>query len=212
MSSMCLCIFICVHICSKRTLVWRQWPALTDWPGLTISAFWTEIWRERWPSHPRRGERVCQGSLVPSVLLTSYISRSLRDRWGTTEDLTANFLHPSLSSASLKASPSFRPVHSRMLSSHLFLCLPLALCPCTVPCKIVPSVISWKNLLWKHPIFTTNLVLQIFPRCRTWTKPLSRGVVVNNDYFLQNFHLWCKIQLLQNVYLWCKICHVSIKI
>ena len=71
------------------------------------------------------------------ILLTSYISRSRRDRWGTTEDLTANFLHPSLSSASIKASPSFRPVHSRMLSSHLFLCLPLSLSPCNVPCKIV---------------------------------------------------------------------------
>ena len=60
-----------------------------------------------------------------------------RDRWGTTEDFKAYFFHPSLSSASLKASPSFRPVHSRMFSPHLFLCLPLALCPCNVPCSIV---------------------------------------------------------------------------
>ena len=50
--------------------------------------------------------------------------------------LKSSILHPSLSSASLKASPIFRPVHSRM-SSHLFLCMHLALCPCTVPCKIV---------------------------------------------------------------------------
>ena len=69
-------------------------------------------------------------------LTSSSISQSRWDRWGTTEDLTANSLHPSLSSASLKASPSFRPVHSQMLFSHLFLCLPLALCPCPVPCKI----------------------------------------------------------------------------
>ena len=30
-----------------------------------------------------------------------------------------------------------RPVHSFMLSSHCFLCLPLHLPPCTVPCRIV---------------------------------------------------------------------------
>ena len=67
---------------------------------------------------------------------SSYISRSRRDRWGTTEDLTANSLQPYLSSASLKASPSFKPDYSRTLSSHLFLCLPLALGPCPVPCRI----------------------------------------------------------------------------
>ena len=60
-----------------------------------------------------------------SLVFTSYISRSRQDCWATTEDLAANFLHPSLFSASLRASPSFRPVHSRMLSSHIFLCLPL---------------------------------------------------------------------------------------
>ena len=33
--------------------------------------------------------------------------------------------------------PNFRPVHSLMLSSHLFLCLPCLLPPFTVPCKMV---------------------------------------------------------------------------
>ena len=35
------------------------------------------------------------------------------------------------------AAPSVKPVHSRMLSSHLFFCLPRLLPPWTVPCMIV---------------------------------------------------------------------------
>ena len=44
----------------------------------------------------------------------------------------------SLSSAFLTVSLSPKPVHSQMLSSHRFLCLPLLLPPCTVP---------WRNVL-----------------------------------------------------------------
>ena len=52
------------------------------------------------------GEAVSPSNLdFQSLMLLSSsfynISRSRRDRWGTTEDLTANFLHPSLSSALL---------------------------------------------------------------------------------------------------------------
>ena len=43
----------------------------------------------------------------------------------------------SLSSATLMGLPIFRPVHSWMLSSHLFLCLTLAFCPCAVSGEIV---------------------------------------------------------------------------
>ena len=69
-----------------------------------------------------------------------------------TEDLTANFLHPSLSSASFKASPSFRPVHSRMLSSHLFLCLPLIFCSLSLHCTL-----SWQALLTLLHAHTTSV-------------------------------------------------------
>ena len=60
----------------------------------------------------------------PCTGLTSYVSRSRGDRWGATEDFAVIFLHPSLI---VFASPIL--VHSRMLSSHLFFCLPLALFP-----------------------------------------------------------------------------------
>ena len=44
-------------------------------------------------------------------------------RWGTTDDSATSFLHLYLFSAALWDLPNSRPVHSLMLSSHLFLCL-----------------------------------------------------------------------------------------
>ena len=43
----------------------------------------------------------------------------------------------SLFSTALWDLPNSRPVHSLMLSSHLFLCLPCLLPPFTAPCKMV---------------------------------------------------------------------------
>ena len=58
-------------------------------------------------------------------------------RWGTTDDFATSFLHFSLFSTALWDLPISRLVHSLMLSSHLFLCLPCLLPPFTVPCKTV---------------------------------------------------------------------------
>ena len=53
--------------------------------------------------------------------------------WGTTDDFATSFLHFSCSPL-----PSGTcPVHSQMLSSHLFLFPPCLLLPFTVPCKMV---------------------------------------------------------------------------
>ena len=73
------------------------------------------------------------------VILSSSpsLSHSLADRWGTTVDFTTNFLHSSRFLAFCNMMFHSRPVHSLMLSSHHFLCLPLCLPPCTVPCRIV---------------------------------------------------------------------------
>ena len=54
-------------------------------------------------------------------------------RWGTTDD----FLHFPLFSTALCDLANSRPVHSLMLSPHLFFCLPCLLPPFTVPCKMV---------------------------------------------------------------------------
>ena len=67
----------------------------------------------------------------------SYLSCSLADRRGTTVDFTTSFLHSSRFSAFLSMIFQSGPVHSLMLSSNRFLCLPLGLPPWTVPCRIV---------------------------------------------------------------------------
>ena len=58
-------------------------------------------------------------------------------RWGTTDNFTTSFLHFSLFSTALWDLANSKTVHSLMLSSHLFLCLPCLLHPFTVPCKMV---------------------------------------------------------------------------
>ena len=64
-------------------------------------------------------------------------SLNIGGRRGTTDDVATTPFHPSLSSAVLRESPNPIPIHSLMLSSHLFFCLPLLLAPFTVPCRIV---------------------------------------------------------------------------
>ena len=76
-------------------------------------------------------------------------------RWGTTDDFATSFLHFSLFSTALWDLPDSRPVHSLMLSSHLFLCLPCLLPPFTVPCKMV-----WPDLMnGRHDHTTASLRL-----------------------------------------------------
>ena len=58
-------------------------------------------------------------------------------RWGTTDDFATSFLHFSLFFTALWDLPNFRPVHSLMLSTNLFLCLPCRLAHFTVPCKMI---------------------------------------------------------------------------
>ena len=70
-------------------------------------------------------------------LSSSQLSLNRQGRWSTTDDFTANFLHFSLFSTSLWDLANSSSVHSLILSSHLFLCLPCVLPPSTVPCKMV---------------------------------------------------------------------------
>ena len=70
-------------------------------------------------------------------LLHLHLSRSLVDLWCATDDLATSSLHSSRLAAFLMAAPIVMLVHSGMLFSHLFFCLPLLLPPCTVPCRVV---------------------------------------------------------------------------
>ena len=74
---------------------------------------------------------------LPRSSLISSHSLNLGGRRGSTDDVAKIPFHPSLSSAALRESPNPIPIHSLMLSSHLFCCLSLLLAPFTVPCRIV---------------------------------------------------------------------------
>ena len=65
-------------------------------------------------------EMVEKGSCLNQLIL-SYLSRSLADRWGTTVGFTTSFHHSSRISAFRSGIFHSRPIHSLMLSSHIFL-------------------------------------------------------------------------------------------
>ena len=88
-------------------------------------------------------------------------------RWGTTDDFATSFLHFSLLSTALWHLPNSRPVHSLMLSSHLFLCPPCLLPPFTVPCKMV-----WPDLMNGRHNHTTAVCVSL-----RWSERLSCGPI-----------------------------------
>ena len=69
--------------------------------------------------------------------LISSQSLNLGLRRGITDDFATIPFHHSMSLGALRESPNSVPVHSLMLSSHLFFCLPLLLASFTVPCRTV---------------------------------------------------------------------------
>ena len=90
---------------------------------------------------PCCGDLVCVNSTCkPSVNvshLSSHLSLNRQGRWGTTHDFTTSFFHFSRFSTALWDLANSRHVHSLMLSSNLFFCLPCLLPPFTVPWKMV---------------------------------------------------------------------------
>ena len=63
-----------------------------------------------------------------------HLSLNRVGRWGTTDDFATSFLHFSLFSTAFWDLRNSRPVHSLVLFSHLFLCLPCLLLP--FPCTL----------------------------------------------------------------------------
>ena len=66
-----------------------------------------------------------------------YLSLNHEGHQGTADNFTTSFLHFSLFTTALWDLAHSRPVHSLILSSYVFLCLPCLLPPFTVPCKMV---------------------------------------------------------------------------
>ena len=76
---------------------------------------------------------------------------TLEGRRGTTDEFATIPFHLNLFSAALVELAKSIPVHSLILSSHLFFCLPLFLFPFIVPCRIVfakpEDLETWPNHL-----------------------------------------------------------------
>ena len=62
------------------------------------------------------------------ILISSHLSLNHNGRWGTSDDFATSFLYFSLFATALWDLANSRPVHSLMLSSHLFLSLRYLLC------------------------------------------------------------------------------------
>ena len=80
---------------------------------------------------PRRGFHLCMFTFTSTYPLTTGVSGAPQV---TSQPVSSYF---SMFSTAFWDLANFRPVHSLMLSSHLFLCLPCLLPPFTVPCKMV---------------------------------------------------------------------------
>ena len=76
---------------------------------------------------------------------------TMEGRRGTIDEFATIPFHLDLFSAALVELAKSIPVHSLILSSHLFLCRPLFLLPFTVPCRIVlakpEDLETWPNHL-----------------------------------------------------------------
>ena len=87
---------------------------------------------------------------------------TLEGRRGTTVEFATIPFHLDLFSAALVELAKSIPVHSLILSSHLFFCLPLFLFPFTVPCRIVFAIPedleTWPN----------HLSFRFLTRVRSW--------------------------------------------
>ena len=79
---------------------------------------------------------------IACISASHHLSLKHEGRWGTTDDFATSFLHYSLFSTALWDLPNSRPVHSLMLSSHLFLCL-----PCLFPLPLCLARWFWPDLM-----------------------------------------------------------------
>ena len=106
------------------------------------------------------------GKFVISISIFLFYPITLGGRRGTTDEFATIPFHLDLFSAALVELAKSIPVHSLILSSHLFFCLPLFLFPFTVPCRIVfakpeeletwPNHLSFRLMVW--PCLKVNLL------------------------------------------------------
>ena len=140
-------------------------------------------------------------------LISSHLSLNREGRWGTTDDFATSFLHFSLFSTALWNLAKSRPVHSPMLSSNLFVCLPCLLSLFTVPCKMVLARPDEQDTLPYHcslRLFTVVRISQCGPiacwilartsSLASWSLYEMRGVLVQLSPCFDTLRSLCEIR------------------
>ena len=107
---------------------------------------------------------------------------------GTTDEFATIPFHLDLFSAALVELAKSIPVHSLILSSHLFFCLPLFLFPFTVPCRIVfakpEDLETWPNHLSFH--FLTRVRSSSYSPMAAWIFLRTSSLVTWSLYEMFN--------------------------
>ena len=124
----------------------------------------------------------CGGEILKLFYSILLYPITLEGSRGTTGEFAAIPFHLDLFSAALVELAKSIPVHSLILSSHLFFCLPLFLFPFTVPCRIVfakpedletwPNHLSFRFLTRVRSSSYSPMVARIFLRTSslvTWS-------------------------------------------
>ena len=113
---------------------------------------------------------------------------TLKGRRGTTDEFATIPFHLDLFSAALVELAKSIPVHSLILSSHLFFCLPLFLFPFTVPWRIVfakpEDLETWPNHLsfcfltrtiYTLKLWNLSLPVRMYMKCCCTTLGINIG-------------------------------------
>ena len=113
-----------------------------------------------------------------TISLFLFYPITLEGHRGTTDEFTTIPFHLDLFSAALVELAKSIPVHSLILSSHLFFCLPLFLFPFSVPCRIVfakpedletwPNHLSFRFLTRVRSSSYSPMAAWIFLRTSSW--------------------------------------------
>ena len=137
----CLPLFLFPFTVPCR-IVFAKPEALETWPNHLSFRFLTRV---------RSSSYSSMAAWIISSISILFYPITLEGRRDTTDEFATIPFHLDLFSAALVELAKSIPVHSLILSSHLFFCLPLFLFPFTVPCRIVfakPEALeTWPNHL-----------------------------------------------------------------
>ena len=110
-----------------------------------------------------------------------HLSLNREGRLGYTDNFATSFLHISMFSTALWDLANSRPVHSLMLSSHLFFCLSCLLPLFTAPCKMVLArTDEWETCPY-------HCSLRLFTMVRSSCGPIAYWILARSSSLVKFF-------------------------